>query len=93
MLVVLCTLVVVGFVLTRAAAGANRALRLRDATAWYEAGEHTWQAVRPSWRSGRCVARRRSIATTEPTGSPWQQPSLPIDRMMRPGKCCLASAN
>ena len=38
-LVVLCTLVAVGFVFTRAAAGANRALRLRDATAWYEAGE------------------------------------------------------
>jgi hypothetical protein len=38
-LVVLCTLVAVGFVSTRAAAGANRALRLRDATAWYEARE------------------------------------------------------
>jgi tetratricopeptide (TPR) repeat protein len=38
-LAVLCTLVVAGFVLTRAAAGANRALRLRDAAAWYEAGE------------------------------------------------------
>jgi tetratricopeptide (TPR) repeat protein len=40
MLVVLCALVVVGFVLTRAAASANRALRLRDAVAWYDAGEH-----------------------------------------------------
>ncbi len=39
-LVVLCALVVVGFVLTRAAAGANRAHRLRDAAAWYDAGEH-----------------------------------------------------
>ena len=39
-LVVLCVLVVVGFVLTRAAARANRALRLRDAVAWYDAGEH-----------------------------------------------------
>ena len=39
-LVALCVLVVVGFVLTRAAARANRALRLRDAVAWYEAGEH-----------------------------------------------------
>jgi len=38
-LVVLCTLVGVGFVFTRAVAGANRALRLHDATAWYEAGE------------------------------------------------------
>jgi tetratricopeptide (TPR) repeat protein len=38
-LVVLCAFVVVGFVLTRAAAGANRAHRLRDAAAWYEAGE------------------------------------------------------
>lgn len=37
-LVVLCTLVAVGFVLTRAAATANRALRLRDAAAWYETG-------------------------------------------------------
>ena len=40
MLVILCALVVVGFVLTRAAAGANRAHRLRDAAAWYDAGEH-----------------------------------------------------
>jgi tetratricopeptide (TPR) repeat protein len=39
-LVVLCALVVVGFVLTRAAAGANRALRLGDAAAWYATGEH-----------------------------------------------------
>ncbi len=38
-LVVLSTLVAVGFVLTRAAAGANRAHRLRDAAAWYDAGE------------------------------------------------------
>ena len=38
-LVVLCTLVAVGFVLTRAAAGANRARRLRDAAAWYATGE------------------------------------------------------
>jgi tetratricopeptide (TPR) repeat protein len=37
-LVVLSTLVAVGFVLTRAAAGANRAHRLRDAAAWYDAG-------------------------------------------------------
>jgi tetratricopeptide (TPR) repeat protein len=37
-LVVLCTLVVVGFVLTRAAAGANRARRLHDAAVWYDAG-------------------------------------------------------
>lgn len=35
----LCVVVVLGFVLTRAAAGANRALRLRDATAWYETGK------------------------------------------------------
>ncbi len=40
MLVVLCALVVVCFMLTRAAAAANRALRLRDAAAWYDAGEH-----------------------------------------------------
>lgn len=40
MLVILCALVAVGFMLTRAAAGANRALRLRDAAAWYETGEH-----------------------------------------------------
>ena len=39
-LVILCVLVVVGFLLTRAAARANRALRLRDAAAWYDAGEH-----------------------------------------------------
>jgi tetratricopeptide (TPR) repeat protein len=39
-LVVLCALAVVGFVLTRAAARANRALRLRDAAAWYDAGRH-----------------------------------------------------
>ena len=39
-LVILCALVVVGFVLTRAAAGANRAHRLLDAAAWYDAGEH-----------------------------------------------------
>lgn len=38
-LVILCTLAAVGFVVTRAAAGANRARRLRDAAAWYEAGE------------------------------------------------------
>jgi tetratricopeptide (TPR) repeat protein len=39
-LAALCVLVAIGFVLTRAAARANRALRLRDATAWYDAGEH-----------------------------------------------------
>jgi tetratricopeptide (TPR) repeat protein len=39
-LLVLCAVVVVGFVLTRSAARANRALRLRDAAAWYDAGEH-----------------------------------------------------
>ena len=39
-LVLLCAMVVAGFVLTRAAARTNRALRLRDAAAWYEAGEH-----------------------------------------------------
>ncbi len=38
-LVVLCVMVVVGFGLTRAAARANRALRLRDAVAWYDVGE------------------------------------------------------
>ena len=38
-LVVLCALVAVGFVLTRMAATANRALRHRDAAAWYERGE------------------------------------------------------
>ncbi len=38
-LVVLCALVAVGFVLTRAAAGANRVHRLHDAAAWYDAGK------------------------------------------------------
>jgi tetratricopeptide (TPR) repeat protein len=37
--VVLCALVALGFLLTRAAATANRALRQRDAAAWYETGE------------------------------------------------------
>lgn len=37
-LVVLCAVVAIGFVLTRAAAGANRALRLRDAAVWYDTG-------------------------------------------------------
>ena len=40
MLVVLCAAVVVGLVLTRAAARANRTIRLRDASSWYNAGEH-----------------------------------------------------
>ena len=39
-LVVLCAAVVVGLVLTRAAARANRTVRLRDASSWYNAGEH-----------------------------------------------------
>ena len=39
MLVVLSALVMAGFLLTRAAAGANRRLRLADAVAWYDAGE------------------------------------------------------
>ena len=38
-LVALCALVVVGFVLTRVAAAANRAHRLRDAATWYHTGE------------------------------------------------------
>jgi tetratricopeptide (TPR) repeat protein len=38
-LVVLCALVALGFLLTRAAATGNRALRQRDAAAWYETGE------------------------------------------------------
>jgi tetratricopeptide (TPR) repeat protein len=39
-LVVLSAMVVAGFLLTRAAAGANRRLRLRDAVAWYDDGQH-----------------------------------------------------
>lgn len=39
MLLVLCALVVAGFVLTRAASGANHTLRRRDARSWYDAGE------------------------------------------------------
>ena len=74
MLVVLCTLVAVGFVFTRAAAGANRALRLRDATAWYQAGERYLAGGRTELAITACVARRQSIATTEATGSPWQRP-------------------
>jgi tetratricopeptide (TPR) repeat protein len=38
-LVVLSAMVVAGFLLTRAAAGVNRRLRLGDAVAWYDAGE------------------------------------------------------
>ncbi len=38
-LFVLCVIVVVGFMLTRMAAGANRALRSRDAAVWYDVGE------------------------------------------------------
>jgi tetratricopeptide (TPR) repeat protein len=38
-LVLLCVLAGLGFVLTRAAARANHSLRLRDAAAWYQAGE------------------------------------------------------
>lgn len=79
-LVVLSTLVAVGFVLTRAADGANRAHRLRDAAAWYDAGER-YLAVSPSRRSGRCVARRRSIAIAARTVSSWQADSLRIDKM------------
>jgi tetratricopeptide (TPR) repeat protein len=39
-LVVLCAAVVVGLVLTRAVARANRTVRLRDASSWYNAGEN-----------------------------------------------------
>ena len=39
-LVVLCAAAVVGLVLTRAAARANRTVRNRDARSWYNAGEH-----------------------------------------------------
>jgi hypothetical protein len=45
-LILLCVVVVVGFVLTRAAAAANRRLRLRDAAVWYEAGQHDLAAGR-----------------------------------------------
>lgn len=45
-LVVLCALVVMGFVLTRAAATANRALHGRDADAFYRAGEQHLQRGR-----------------------------------------------
>lgn len=38
-LVILCVLVAGGFLLTRAAAGASRALRRRDAAHWYDAGQ------------------------------------------------------
>ena len=38
-LVVLCAAVVVGLILTRAAARANRNVRLRDASSWYIAGQ------------------------------------------------------
>jgi tetratricopeptide (TPR) repeat protein len=43
-LVVLFAVVAVGFVLTKAAADANRALRLRDAAAWYGVGERALSA-------------------------------------------------
>ena len=93
-LVVLCALVAVGFVLTRAAAGANRAHRLRDAAAWYGAGEHhlvggqTESAIKALRRRDRDQSRQ-----PEPIDLPWQAPSRQTDRTMRPGRCCSGSAN
>ena len=46
-LIVLCAAVLVGLVLTRAAARANRTIRLRDASLWYSAGERHLAGGRP----------------------------------------------
>jgi Tfp pilus assembly protein PilF len=65
-LVVLCVLVVVAFVLTRAAAGANRALRLRDAAAWYDAGEPR-RAAGQTESAIRALRRATAINRDNPT--------------------------
>ncbi len=46
LLLVLGAIVILGFLLTRAAAGANRAQRLRDAAAWYDGSERDLAAGR-----------------------------------------------
>lgn len=58
-LAMLCVLVAVGFVLTRAAAGANRSLRLRDAADWYERGQ---QRLAGGDRPSAITALRRATA-------------------------------
>jgi len=58
-LIVLSVMAIAGFALTRAAAGAVRALRLQDAAAWYETGERQLTSGQPHEAA---VALRRAAA-------------------------------
>lgn len=62
-LAVLIAVVVVGFFLTRAAARANHALRMRDAAAWYEAGERALASGRAD--AGLTALRRATAIDRE----------------------------
>jgi transposase len=63
-------------------------LRLRDAAAWYEAGKH--DLVGGQTETAVTALRRAAsiIAITGRTGLPWRQPSAPITRTTRLGRCC-----
>jgi len=58
-LTVLCVVAVLGFLLTRAAAAANRELRLRDAAFWYQSGQQHLAAGDPA---DAVAALRRATA-------------------------------
>jgi tetratricopeptide (TPR) repeat protein len=60
-LILLGAVVVIGFVVTRAAARANRELRLMDAARWYEAGE---RAI-ASGRTGAAIPALRRAASID----------------------------